>query len=115
MDKEISEEFEAVAALSQALKEAGIKHVIIGGQATRLLGNDRGTEDIDVLVDCPGLEARKVVAAKDSRFVEISHRMTFKTVCWKLYVLSDMTDRTEHKRIMEQFLSSFFKEARMRH
>jgi len=34
MNKEVSKELEAVAALSQALKEAGIKHVLIVGQAT---------------------------------------------------------------------------------
>ena len=44
MEQRISPEIEAITALSRALQEAGIKHMIIGGQATRLLGNDRETK-----------------------------------------------------------------------
>ncbi|KAK6527953.1 hypothetical protein TWF281_009213 [Arthrobotrys megalospora] len=59
---------ETASKLSIVLKKAGIAHAIIGGAAGNLLGSERSTQDVDVLVTPPAIQVREAILRNSDRF-----------------------------------------------
>ncbi|EPE04395.1 hypothetical protein F503_01399 [Ophiostoma piceae UAMH 11346] len=73
-------QLEAAKALSLCLNSNGIGHAFIGGFALNVLGHERNTDDIDVLVHSTTAVIRKVMAEslrKDSRFAYRGFKLFF--------------------------------------
>jgi hypothetical protein len=59
--------FDAARAATKALREAGLRGVVIGGVAVFLHGYRRTTDDLDLLVDGLPDDAIRVLGAAGSR------------------------------------------------
>ena len=59
--------------LLSRFKEEGVKYVLVGGQAVRLNGFLRATEDVDVLIEASRENGRRVRRAMD--FLPASHEL----------------------------------------
>lgn len=73
---------EAACTLSIILNQNNVGHAYIGGFALNLLGSDRETSDIDVLidVDCPSLirtYVTPILCGADSRFAVENYKLYF--------------------------------------
>ncbi|KAL2760905.1 hypothetical protein ACRALDRAFT_1066677 [Sodiomyces alcalophilus JCM 7366] len=72
---------EAARTLSRILSDNGIEHAIIGGFSLSLLGHERETLDIDVLVGVDVKELKngpvKILCEADSRFVVSNLKLFF--------------------------------------
>ncbi|KAJ6263784.1 hypothetical protein Dda_2356 [Drechslerella dactyloides] len=62
--------FEAATELSAVLSKLDIAHAVTGGTALLLLGSDRSTRDVDILVDAPCTKVRSLVLENSDRFTE---------------------------------------------
>ncbi|KAK6544242.1 hypothetical protein TWF694_000945 [Orbilia ellipsospora] len=59
---------EAATEVSRILKQIGVSHAIIGGAAGNLLGSERSTLDVDVLVSFPSIQVREAILKHGTKF-----------------------------------------------
>ncbi|KAI1135382.1 hypothetical protein F5Y05DRAFT_416370 [Hypoxylon sp. FL0543] len=74
-----ADQLEAAEALSKILRSNNTNHAIIGGFALRLLGHNRGTEDVDVEIDFATNtrdQVTQLLTQHDDRFT-VQHRKLF--------------------------------------
>ncbi|KAG9254057.1 uncharacterized protein F5Z01DRAFT_750512 [Emericellopsis atlantica] len=72
----------AAAAVTPILEQHGIRHAYIGGYAVNVLGHDRQTDDIDILIDIendkPALQnMAQLLLDADTRFSLVTYKLTF--------------------------------------
>ncbi|KAK6517971.1 hypothetical protein TWF506_005138 [Arthrobotrys conoides] len=58
----------AAMELSSILTKAGVAHAIIGGAAVNMLGSNRLTEDVDILVEPPAIQHRELLLSSSNSF-----------------------------------------------
>lgn len=71
---------EAAAALATILPSIGVDYAVAGGMACVLMGSERLTHDLDLVVDMDGsdiVKAKQQVAAVDSRFTSTGNSLYF--------------------------------------